>query len=150
MKNRKLYALLIVLLMGILVLAACGGSEEPTPEPAAPAEEEAAPAEEEAAPAEEEAAPAEEEAAPAEEEAPAEEPAEEEAPAEKPAKKEAPAEVKPAEEAMPELPSLDEDPTEEKKEAAPAEVAILLPLTKVLLKRALSPPSRIPANKSRA
>ena len=82
MKNRKLYALLIVLLMGILVLAACGGSEEPTPEPAAPAEEEAAPAEEEAAPAEEEAAPAEEEAAPAEEEAPAEEPAEEEAPAE--------------------------------------------------------------------
>lgn len=66
MKNRKLYAILIMLLMGALVLAACGGSEEPTPEPAAPAEEEAAPVEEEA--------PAEE---PAEE--PVEEPAEEEA-----------------------------------------------------------------------
>jgi multiple sugar transport system substrate-binding protein len=53
--------LLIFLLIGALMLAACGGTAE---EPTAPAEEEAAaPAEEEAAPAEEEAAPAEEEMA---------------------------------------------------------------------------------------
>ena len=49
--------LLATLLLGSLILTACGG--------AAPVEEEAKPAEEEAAPAEEEAAPAEEEAMPA-------------------------------------------------------------------------------------
>lgn len=49
MKKSKFYALLIMLLLGALVLAACGGNEEPAPEPEAPAEE-AAPAEEEAAP----------------------------------------------------------------------------------------------------
>ena len=73
MKNRKLYALIIMLLMGALVLAACGGGEEEAaPEPEAPAEE-AAPVEEEA--------PAEEPAA----EEPVEEPAEEEAAEEAPA-----------------------------------------------------------------
>ncbi len=79
-----------VLLILMLLMAACGGGEQ------APAEE--APVEE--APAEE---PAEEEAAeePAEEEAPAEEPAEEEPaeePAEEEAAEEAPAEEEPAEE----------------------------------------------------
>ena len=77
MKNRKLYALLIMLLMGALVLAACGGSEEPAAEPEAPAEEDAA-AEEPAEEAMEE--PTEE---PMEE--PKEEPAEEEAAEEAPA-----------------------------------------------------------------
>jgi maltose-binding protein MalE len=63
MKNRKLYALLVMLLMGALLLAACGGGEEEAaPEPEAPAEEAAAPEEE---PMEEEEA-AEEEAAPVE------------------------------------------------------------------------------------
>ena len=91
--SRKLFALLSVLLVTVLVLAACGGSKEtPAPEEAAPAVEEAAPAEEEAAPAEEEAEPAAEEAeqAPAEEEAAAEEAAE--APEEVATEEEAPAE----------------------------------------------------------
>ncbi len=76
MRNKFMYVL--VVLMALLLLAACAPAA-PAEEEAAPAEEEAAPAEEEAAPAEEEAAPAEEEAAPAEEEAA---PAEEEAAAE--------------------------------------------------------------------
>ena len=67
MKYSKLFALLIVLLLGALVLVACGGAEEAAPEPEEPAEE---------------AAPAEEEVAPVEEEAPAEEPEEEASPAE--------------------------------------------------------------------
>ena len=64
MKHNKLFILVIALLMGALVLSACGGADE------APAEEVEAPAAEVEAPAEE---PAEE----AVEEAPAEEPAEE-------------------------------------------------------------------------
>lgn len=76
--SKKLFALLSVLLVTVLVLAACGGSKAtPAPEEAAPAAEEAAPTE---APAEEAAA---EEAPAAEEEAAAEEaPAEEAAPSE--------------------------------------------------------------------
>jgi maltose-binding protein MalE len=88
MNNRKLYALLVMLLMGVLLLAACGGGEEAAPEPEAPAEE-AAPAEEEAA----EEAPAEEEAA--EEEVAEEEPMEE--PTEEPMEEEAAEEEAPAE-----------------------------------------------------
>ncbi|UCC53596.1 MAG: extracellular solute-binding protein [Anaerolineaceae bacterium] len=49
MKNTDLLKIFAMLLVFVLLLAACGGGEE-----AAPAEEEAAPAEEEAAPAEEE------------------------------------------------------------------------------------------------
>ncbi|MBI9046297.1 MAG: hypothetical protein JEZ06_17525 [Anaerolineaceae bacterium] len=68
MKKKFVLVVFSLLIIGSLLLAACGPAAEAPAEEAAPAEEEAAPAEEEAAPAEEEAAPAEEEAAPAEEE----------------------------------------------------------------------------------
>jgi multiple sugar transport system substrate-binding protein len=74
MRNQRLLSLLTLLLIGSMLIAACGAPAEPAPAPAAPAVEEPAPAEapaEEAAPTE---APAE---APAEEAAPTEAPAEE-------------------------------------------------------------------------
>lgn len=85
---KQLRALVALLLIATVVLAACGGGDEPAEAPAeeaaveAPVEEEAAPTEEpaeeaEEAPAEEEAAPTEEPAEEAEEAAPTEEPAEE-------------------------------------------------------------------------
>ncbi|HSN75485.1 MAG TPA: hypothetical protein VL334_10445, partial [Anaerolineae bacterium] len=80
MRNKRLSTLLVLLLIGSMLLAACGAPAEPTPVPAAPAVEEPAAAEE-PAPAEE-AAPTE---APAEEAAPTEAPAEEAAPTEAPA-----------------------------------------------------------------